>query len=153
MGAPVPHSVGELGPHLTQCGMGRGLSPYQVASWSIQPFGHNTSTLQNRQADRQTDNGPIAQGEPFYKRSPKNWISWFQKMSALTISLRKLCRNSNHFTKLAPYRGRKTAGMKRLCHCHPMHKWRNKIFNSSVARSRYDSWTSGSFILTVGATD
>jgi len=34
---PLP---GELGPHLTQCGLGRGLSPYQVASWSIQPFGH-----------------------------------------------------------------------------------------------------------------
>jgi len=25
----------ELGPHLTQCGLGRGLPPYQVASWSI----------------------------------------------------------------------------------------------------------------------
>jgi len=34
---------GELyGPHLTQCGLWRDLSPYQVASWSIQPFGHNT---------------------------------------------------------------------------------------------------------------
>ena len=32
---------GELGPHLIQCGLGRGLPPYQVASWSIQPFGHN----------------------------------------------------------------------------------------------------------------
>jgi len=32
---------GELGPHLTQCGMGRGLPQNQVASWSIQPFGHN----------------------------------------------------------------------------------------------------------------
>ena len=28
-------------PHLTQCGLGRGLPIYQVASWSIQPFGHN----------------------------------------------------------------------------------------------------------------
>jgi len=27
--------------HLTQCGQDRGLPPYQVASWSIQPFGHN----------------------------------------------------------------------------------------------------------------
>ena len=26
---------------LTQCGLGRGLLPYQVASASIQPFGHN----------------------------------------------------------------------------------------------------------------
>ena len=25
----------------TQCGLGRGLPLYQVASWSIQPFGHN----------------------------------------------------------------------------------------------------------------
>jgi len=50
---------GELGPHQTQYGRGRGLPPCQVSSWSIQPFGHNTPTLQT---DRQvrTDNGPIA---------------------------------------------------------------------------------------------
>ena len=30
---------GELGPHLTQCRLGQGLPPYQVGSWSIQPFG------------------------------------------------------------------------------------------------------------------
>jgi len=29
-----------LGHYLTQCGLGRGLPLYQVASWSIQPFGH-----------------------------------------------------------------------------------------------------------------
>ena len=34
--------LGELGLYLTQCCLGRGLPPYQVASWSIQPFGHNT---------------------------------------------------------------------------------------------------------------
>jgi len=28
----------ELGPHLTQCGLGRGLPPCQVSSWSIQPL-------------------------------------------------------------------------------------------------------------------
>jgi len=33
---------GELGPHLTQCRLGRGLPLCQVASWSVQPFGHNT---------------------------------------------------------------------------------------------------------------
>jgi len=32
---------GELGPRLTQCGLSRDLLPYQVASSSIQPFGHN----------------------------------------------------------------------------------------------------------------
>jgi len=47
---------GELGP------------PCQVYSSVIEPFGHNTPTLQT---DR-TDNGQIAQGELYYKRSPKN---------------------------------------------------------------------------------
>jgi len=32
----------KLGPYLTECGLGRGLTPYQVASWYIQPFDHNT---------------------------------------------------------------------------------------------------------------
>jgi len=31
----------ELGPHLTQRHLGRGLPSYQVGYWSIQPFGHN----------------------------------------------------------------------------------------------------------------
>ena len=39
--APFAVSRGELGPFLTQCGLGRSLLPYQVASSSIQPFGHN----------------------------------------------------------------------------------------------------------------
>jgi len=45
VGAAVPLSVGELGPHLTQCRLDRGLPPYQVESSSIQPFGHNTPIL------------------------------------------------------------------------------------------------------------
>jgi len=40
LGGAVPIEV-ELGPHLTQCCPGRGLRSYQVASSSIQPFGHN----------------------------------------------------------------------------------------------------------------
>ena len=40
-GTAVPLSWGELGPHITQCCLGRSLPPYQMASWSIQPFGHN----------------------------------------------------------------------------------------------------------------
>jgi len=36
----------ELGPHLSQCGL------YQMESWSIQPFGHNTPTLQTDRTDR-----------------------------------------------------------------------------------------------------
>ena len=41
LGALPPFWEGELGPHLTQCRLGRGLPVYQVASWSIEPFGHN----------------------------------------------------------------------------------------------------------------
>jgi len=40
-GLLCPFCGGELGPHLTQCRLGWGLPPYQVASWSIQPFGQN----------------------------------------------------------------------------------------------------------------
>jgi len=38
-GAAVPLSR-ELGPRLVQCGLGRGLLPYQAASSSIKPFGY-----------------------------------------------------------------------------------------------------------------
>jgi len=41
MGRKLCPLLGELGPHLAQYGLGRGLPPYQVASLSIQPFAHN----------------------------------------------------------------------------------------------------------------
>jgi len=66
----MPLFEGDLGPHPTQCGRSRGLPARQVSSWSV----HNTPTSQTDrtwQIDRlRTDNGPIAQGEPFHKRSP-----------------------------------------------------------------------------------
>jgi len=68
-GALTPFGKEGTWSHLTQCCLERGLPPYQVVSSSIQPFGHNTPTSQT---ERQTDNGPIAQGEPFYKQPPKN---------------------------------------------------------------------------------
>jgi len=39
--APTPLGRAERGPHLTQSRLGRGLTPYQVTSWSMQPFGRN----------------------------------------------------------------------------------------------------------------
>ena len=72
----APLGEGELGPHLTQCGHGWGLPTCQVSSWSIQPFGHNRPTLHTGQ----TDNGPIAYGKRFYKRSPKK-LSWLLFMA------------------------------------------------------------------------
>jgi len=41
LGTVPPFWWGELGPHLAQCGLDRGPTPYQVPSWSIEPFGHN----------------------------------------------------------------------------------------------------------------
>jgi len=52
LGVVPPFWVGELDPHLTQCGQGWGLPLCQLSSWSIQPFGHNTLTSQGR-TDRQ----------------------------------------------------------------------------------------------------
>ena len=36
----APFLGGERGPYRRQCRLGLGVPPYQVASWSIQPFGH-----------------------------------------------------------------------------------------------------------------
>jgi len=120
MGRKLPPFWGEkeLGSHLTQCRLSRGLPSYQVSSSSIEPFGDNryrpkiggtvpvwgggpgspsntvwpglrptcmTSLILIRSTvwpqytnityktgqERQTENGPIAQGEPVYKRTPK----------------------------------------------------------------------------------
>ena len=67
-----PLGEGELGPYLTQYGHDRGLPASQVSSWSVQPFGHSAPMSQTDRTDRQ-DNCPIAEGEPFYKRPPKNY--------------------------------------------------------------------------------
>ena len=52
---------------------GRGLPPYQMASWSIQPFDHNTPTLQTEQRSwgiGRTVIGPTCNGRPkkLYRR-------------------------------------------------------------------------------------
>jgi len=53
-GLYAPFGEGQLGPHLTQCGQGRGLPACQVSSWSIQPFGTILQRYTDRQTDRQT---------------------------------------------------------------------------------------------------
>ena len=45
LGTMPPFWGGDLGPHLVQCGLGRGLPPYQVTSWSMQPFCNNRHGL------------------------------------------------------------------------------------------------------------
>ena len=65
--------LGQLGPHAIQCGQCRGLPACHVSSLSVQPFG---TIRQRYREDRHDctaqDNGLIAYGEAFYKRSPKN---------------------------------------------------------------------------------
>jgi len=45
---------------------------YFRAKFHFDPSNRLAPTSQTGQTDRETDNGPIAYGEPFYKRSPKN---------------------------------------------------------------------------------
>jgi len=66
--------LGELGPHLTQCGRGRGLPPCQVSSSSVQPYGHNTPTLQTAQdrTDRTTVANRFTIGRPIFRKRRRN---------------------------------------------------------------------------------
>jgi len=65
-----------MGFHLIQCRLHQGLPPCQDSSWSIQPFGHNTPTLQtDRQTDRQRTDSI---GRTVYQRSPQNKMYWLQ---------------------------------------------------------------------------
>ena len=48
-----PCRGGEVGPHLTQCGQGRGLPACQGTSGSVQPFGHSARTSKTDRQDIQ----------------------------------------------------------------------------------------------------
>ena len=56
-GYTVPLSVGELSPHLTQCPWAEA---YLRTKWHLDPS-NRLATIHHRY--RQTDNGPVAQGE------------------------------------------------------------------------------------------
>ena len=45
----------------------------------------HTADRTDRQTDSQTDDGPIAYGEPFYKRSPKNDYNALMSLHRSTI--------------------------------------------------------------------
>ena len=62
-----PLFVGGLGLHLTQCRLGRCLPPYQVASWSIQPFGHSRH---GPKIERLCSFGGVGAGSPSNAMSP-----------------------------------------------------------------------------------
>jgi len=91
LGSCAPFGEGDLGPHLTHCGQGRGLHvpARQVSSWSIQPFGHYTPTLQTDE-DR-PDNGLIAyRANRFTNGRPKCRLTPVEKYaSGLGIYLLK----------------------------------------------------------------
>jgi len=72
LGRPFPWR--ELVPNLTQCRLGWGLPPYQVAPCSIQPFGHNTLMLQTDRHDKQWSHSIwrtiTCSGRPIMSRRP-----------------------------------------------------------------------------------
>jgi len=47
---------------------------YLHIKWHRNPSNGLATIHQRHRQHRQTDNGPIAEGEPFYKRSPKNEV-------------------------------------------------------------------------------
>ena len=86
--------LGELDPHLTQCGWGQGLPACQVSSWSIQPFGHNTPMSQtdrrdrqDRETERQTDRTTVRQhrANSFTNGRPKIGLSIGSHLSAYKV--------------------------------------------------------------------
>ena len=72
---------GELGPHLTQCRLFRGLPPYQVASWSIQPFVRNTPTFQTDRTRHQSHS--IGRTVTCNGRPATHWPYPFLDLSAM----------------------------------------------------------------------
>jgi len=65
---PLWGRVNKLGPHLHNV---VGAEAYIHAKFHLDPCNRLDTVHQRHRQDR-TDNGPIAYGEPFYKRSPKN---------------------------------------------------------------------------------
>ena len=78
-----PFGGGELGLHLTQCGQGRGLPACQVSSWSDEPFGLNTPTLQTAQTDR-TDRQTDRQWTDSIRRTVLQTVAQKSQKNAIT---------------------------------------------------------------------
>ena len=77
--------------------------------------------------------GVLCSGD-FSRYSNKIGSVGLGKCPHITVLLRKWCHNNKHISTLAQHRGRKTAGMKKLRHCHPMYcnrqiglSWRETI--------------------------
>jgi len=77
---------GELGPHLAQCGQGRGLPACQVWSWTVQSFGHSARPSLTDRTDRQTGQGTDSIGrtvlETVAQKSLNTWQSYAEKLIA-----------------------------------------------------------------------
>ena len=77
-GAAVPLSQGELGSHLTEYGLKRGLLPYQVTSSSIQLFGHNRH-------GQKTGCVPLLGGSPTPSNTTSPWHRFTSVPSRILI--------------------------------------------------------------------
>jgi len=103
LGAAVPpvfcRGWEELGPHLTQYGLGRGLPPYQMAPWSIQPFGHNTPTLQADRQDRQRSDSIWRTVSQMVAQKKNIFLLWWWTLITLTFELNLDRVKMNHHAK------------------------------------------------------
>jgi len=70
-GCCAPPPFWGAGPHLTQCGLGRGPTSIPSGIWIHPNVWPQYTNVTDRQTG-QTDNGPLAYVEPFYKRPLKN---------------------------------------------------------------------------------
>ena len=69
IGGCAPLGEGELGPHLINVA---GVEAYLHAMFHLDPSNRLATIHQRHRQTGQTDNGPIAYGEPSYKRPLKN---------------------------------------------------------------------------------
>jgi len=89
-GGCAPLGEGELSPHLTQCGQGQVLPPSLTCVPSFILIRPTVWPQCTNITHRQTDNGLIAQGEPFYKRSPQKWMLELNAVHAKLLSVLKI---------------------------------------------------------------
>jgi len=105
---PFLWGQGGLGFHLTQCRLGRGIPPYQVAYWSIQPFGHKTPTLQTDRTGQRSDSiwrivlQPVAQNRPTAE-SAANDVCFFRKFAGVKRCL-ATGRQTSELLRLSRFR-------------------------------------------------
>jgi len=133
-GSTPPFGEGQQGPYLTQSRLGWGLAPYQVTSWSMQPFGRNRygpkiggpnclATIHQRhrqdRTDRQDRQRSDAIGRTVLQMVAQKCNTSFSGQSTYFLNL------SYHTTKQTNNRGENSASV----FYYSMHLYFRTVFN------------------------